>query len=332
MLSPDDTTHTTGAMNQVPRTFDHRNAFSERRQNILQQKQSERETEALPTVKKEASEQGTPSAKGAWRQVIHLRAENTRMRHELEEMRSKMQRLLAEYTTMQEKFEREVTVIHSGQSHELEQVQRHLQDVINERNRFQESYRKMEHRYQELYSNFQVAVEEESEKMLSEAAQTLVLSPENAPAVLRGAMKTIELQTRQGEAQHLVEAHYLKDEVRRITTHLEQEQSQLEEERQTLLRMQNSVREQAELRQKTLQAHLRSRWVAALAFVTTSVLVLLVVLQYLFLFLFRVHISTTISLSLLAPIVVCVIVAAVFSRPFSTMRHLYRSAPHKKNV
>ncbi len=329
MLS-DDTTQNTNANGQ--RTFDHRSAFSERRQNILQQKQSERETEALPTVKKEASEQATLHAKGAWRQVIQLREENRRMRHELEEVRGEMQRLVAEHTAMQGHFEREVTVIHSGQLQELEQVQSHLQDVTSERNRFQESYRKMEHRYQELYSNFQVAVEEESEKMLSEAAQTLILSPENAPAVLRGAMKTIELQTRQGEAQHLVEAHYLKDEVRRITTHLEQEQSHLEEERQTLLRMQNSAREQAELRHKTLQAHLRTRWVAALAFVTTSVLLLLVVLQYLFLFLFRVPISTTISLSLLAPIVVCVIVAAVFSRPLSTMRHLYKSAPRKKNV
>jgi len=330
MLSPDDTTQNTEANEQ--RTFDHRSAFSIRRQNILQQKQSERETEALPIVKKEASEEGTPHAKVAWRQVIHFREENRRMRHELEAMRSEMQRLLAEYTALQENFEREVTVIHSGQLQELGQVQAHLQDVMNERNRFQESYRKMEHRYQELYSNFQVAVEEESEKMLSEAAQTLVLSPEKAPAVLRGAMKTIELQTRQGEDQHLVEAHHLKDEVRRITTHLEQEQSQLEEERQILLRMQNSAREQAELRHKTLQAHLRSRWVAALVFVTTSVVVLLVVLQYLFLFLFQVHISTTISLSLLAPIVVCVIVAALFSRPLSTMRHLYKSAPHKKNA
>lgn len=332
MLLPDDTTQNTATSEQVSRTYDHRSALSTRRRNIFQQKQSERETESLPVVKKDAPEQGTPHAKGAWRQVLQLREENRRMRRELEGIRSEMQRLLAEYTAVQGNFEREVTVIHSGQLQELAQVQHHLRDVMNERNRFQESYRKMEHRYQELYSNFQVAVEEESEKILSDAAQTLVLSPENAPAVLRGAVKTIELQVRQDGDQHLVEAHTLKDEFRRITSRLEQEQSELEQERQTLLRMQNSVREQAELRHRTLQAHLRARWTAALAFITTGVLVLLVVLQYLFLFLLRVYISTVISVALLAPIVVCVIVAAMFSRPFSTMRHFYRSAPHKKKT
>ncbi len=330
MLSPDDTSQNTTTNEQ--RSLDSRSALSGRRRSTFHQKQSERETESLPTVKRDTSEQATPYAKGVWRQTTQLREENKHLRHELAELRSEMQRLVTEHTAMQGHFEREVTVIHSGHLQELEQAQQHLQEVTKERNRFQESYRKMEHRYQELYSNFQLALEEETEKMLSEAAQTLVLSPENAPAVLRGAVKTIELQVRQDEDQHLGEAHGLKDEFRRITSRLEQEQSALEEERQTLLRMQNSVREQAELRHRTVQAHLRARWTAALAFITTGVLVLLVVLQYLFLFLLRVRVSNTISIALIAPIVVCVIIASVFSRPFSTMRHFYKSAPQRKKA
>ncbi|GAC1618863.1 MAG: hypothetical protein NVS4B11_09480 [Ktedonobacteraceae bacterium] len=332
MLSPDDTTQTTGAIGQVPRTFDRRSAFSERRHNILQQKQSEKETDALPVVKAESSDHAAPGAKVAWRQVTQLREENRHLRHKLDELQGEMQRLLVEYTAMQADFEREVPIIHSGQLQELEHNQGHLQEMTNERNRLQESYRQLERRYQELYSDFQASVQEEYEKKLSEAAQTLILSPDKAPVVLQGAMKTIELHVNAAKTKQLVEARYLTGEVQRITAHLEQEQSQVEEERQTLLRMQNTVREQAELRRKTIQSHLRARWTAALAFVTTGTLLLLVVLQYLFLFLFRVPVSTAITTALLAPILVCIVVAIVFSRPFSTIRYYYKSAPHKEKM
>ncbi len=333
MLSPDDTTRTTEAMGQVPRTFDRRSAFSERRQNILQQKQAEKETDAIPAVKAEPLENMSNHGKVIWRQVIQLREENRRLRHELDEVRGEMQRLLVEYTAIQSEFEREVTVIHSGQLQELEHYQGHLQEAINERNHLQEAYKQLEHRYQELYANFHTSVQEEYERKLSEAAQTLVISPDQASTVLHDdAMKTIELHVNQIKTKQLVEARYLTDEVQRITVHLEQEQSQVEEERQTLLRMQNSAREQAELRHKTIQSYLRTRWTAALAFVTTGALVVLVVLQYLFLFLFHVHFVWAITLSLVAPILVCVIGVIVFSAPFSAIRHHYTSAPHKKKA
>lgn len=333
MLSSDDTTKTTDAVGQSPRTFDHRSALSERRQNILQQKQIEKETDALPVVKAETSEHIAPHTKVAWRQVVQLREENRHLRHQLDETRSEMQRLLVAYTALQAEFEREVDAIHNGQLQELEHYQGHLQEVTNERNRLQESYKQMEHRYQELYANFQATVDEEADKKLSDMAQTLVLSPDKVTTVLpNDAMKTIEFHVNQLKTKQLIEARYLTGEVQRITVHLEQEQSQVEEERQTLLRMQNSVREQAELRHKTLQAHLRARWTFALASVTLGTLVALVVLQYLFLFLFHVHFVLAITFSLIAPIVVCVIVAIVLSGPLSTMRHHYTSAPHKKKV
>ncbi len=333
MLSPDDITKTTDAVEQSSRTFDYRNVLSERRQNILQQKQIEKETDSLPVVKADISEHSGPSAKVAWRQVIQLREENRHLRHQLDETRGEMQRLLVAYTQLQSNFEREIAAIHSGQAQELEHYQVHLQEATNERNRLQESYKKMEHRYQELYANFQLAVDEEAERKLSDVAQTLVLSPDKVTTVLPSeAMKTIEFHVNQAKTKQLVEAQYLTDEVHRITVHLEQEQAQVEGERQNLLRMQNSVREQAELRQKTLEAHLRARWTAALAFVTLGTLVTLVILQYLFLFLFHVHVELALTFSLIAPIVVCVLAAIVFSGPLTVMRHHYTSAPHKKKV
>ncbi len=333
MLSPDDTTKITDAVGQSPRTFDHRSALSERRQNILQQKQIEKETDALPAVKPENAEHATPHTKVAWRQVVQLREENRHLRHQLDEARGEMQRLLGAYTALQTEFEREISVIHSGQLQELEHYHSHLQEVTNERNRLQESYKQMEHRYQELYANFQATVDEEAEKKLSDAAQTLILSPDKVTTVLPGAaMKTIEFHVNQVKTKQLVEAQYLTGEVQRITAHLEQEQSQVEEERQKLLRMQNSVREQAELRHKTLQSHLRARWAVALAFVTLGALVALVVMQYLFLFLFHVHFVLAITISLIAPIVICVLAALALSAPLSAIRHHYTSAPHKKKV
>ncbi len=77
-------------------------------------------------------------------------------------------------------------------------------------------------------------------------------------------MKTLELQVRQEEDKHLVEALYLKREVQRMAAILDQERQQIEEERHNLLVMQNTAREQAELRQKTLQARLRSALEGAL--------------------------------------------------------------------
>ncbi len=330
MLSEDDTTQTTGPLGQVPRTFDRRSTLSERRQSILQQKQSEKFTDALPRVSADTSD--TPGAKVAWRQVVQLREENRRLRHNLEEMRSEMQRLISEYNIIQDEFEKEVTVIHSGQLQEVEHYQGHLQEVTNERNRLQESHFQLERRYQELYSNFQDAVEEEAQKVVSEAAQTLVLSPENAHGMFHDVKKTVELYARQVEDKQLVEVLYLKREVQRMNELLKQEHQQLEEERQKLLVMQNTAREQAELRHRTLQSRLRARWTAAFAFITTGVIALLIVLQCLFLFLLHVRFTPPLAFSIFAPILVCVIVAIVFSHPISMLRHVYTSAPHKKKV
>src|SRR5713226_7014210 len=77
MLPPDDTTQTTGSSERTPRPHNRRDSLSERRQNILHQKQ----TDTLPVVNNEA-----PNGRIAWRQLIQLREENKRLRWELAEL------------------------------------------------------------------------------------------------------------------------------------------------------------------------------------------------------------------------------------------------------
>lgn len=326
MLSPDDTTHThqvTESLERLPRSSDRRSRTAERRQSTLQQK----DTDVLPSVTVE-----TPHAKIAWRQVIQLREENRHLRFELEEQRTEMQQLLAEYNALQAQFDQDATGIHSGYQQEREQYQNHLQALMDERNRLQDAYTNLERRYMDLYHTFQDAVEEEAHRIVTEAVQTIELSPASAPMLFQDVMKTLELQVRQEEDKHLVEALYLKREVQRMAALLEQERQQIEVERRNLLVMQNTAREQAELRQKTLQARLRSRWKLRSITVTIGMIVLLVTLQFLFLNLAHIKVASEISFLLLLPIIICSLLAFVLSGPFSRARDIYFGAPHKKEA
>src|SRR5437762_2618026 len=74
MLSSDDTTQNTGAIEKVLRPYNHHDYASERRQHILQQKQ----TDDLPGINSRVTQ-----GRIAWRQFIQLREENKRLRWEL---------------------------------------------------------------------------------------------------------------------------------------------------------------------------------------------------------------------------------------------------------
>jgi Mn2+/Fe2+ NRAMP family transporter len=113
---------------------------------------------------------------------------------------------------------------------------------------------------------------------------------------------------------------------------LEQERQQIEEERHKLLVMQNTAREQAELRQKTVQDRLRYRWRVRSITITLGMVILLVTLQFLFLNLAHIKIAAQISFLLLLPIVVCSLLALVLSGPLSRVRDICHGAPHKKKV
>ncbi len=313
MLSPDDHTSTpeateraTDAMGRLPHSGNRRSVLNGRRQSLLHQKH----TDSLPQVNGESA-----NGKPAWRQVIQLREENKRLRCEL--------------NALQTRFDQELAAVRSGHQQEVEQYQSHLRDLMEERNHMQEAQLQLEQRYQELYHSFQEAIEEEAHKIVTEAANTVVLTPEHTPVLLRDLKKTIELQTRQVKDQHLAQALYLMREAQRKAQQMEQEldkeRQQLATERQNLLTLQNSLQEQAKLRFAIQQAHLQARWTAALATTITLIVLVLIFLQW-----FAYH---TLGLSLLAalllPVFICFILTVISARMWASYKHFHHSTPHK---
>ncbi len=329
MSSSDDTNEeqTTGEIERLPRRLNRRDVLTARRQSILQQKS----TDTLPRLPDDP-----PSGKIALRQVVQLREENKRLRCDLEEQRSEMERLITEYNAAQAEFEKEIEAIHSGQLQEIEHYQNHLRDMMEERDQVRETHLELEQRYQTLYHSFQEVVEEEARKMVAETARTLKLSPEERPAGLQDVAKTLELQVRQLEDQHTAEALYLMREAQRKAAQMEQEldreREQMATERQSLRNMQESMREQARLRHRQLDTHLRARWTVALTAMTTIMLLVLPLLQLVFLSLFHIPFTFHILISLLAPILICLVLAAIFARLRANVGHFYASAPRTKKA
>ena len=323
MLSPDEVTQTTDAIEQLSRNANHRSTPSERRQNILQQRQ----TDTLPSLAFE-----TPNAKLAWRQVTQLREENRHLRFDLEVQRAEVQRLTSECDTLKSEFEREVAVIHNGQQQEIVQYQNHLQEMMDERNRLQEAQAGLEQRYQELSTALQNAVEEEVHKRVANLTREISLAPAQVPEVLQDAVKELERQAKEEGDKYLAEAVYLKREARRMINTLEQERRQLAKDRQEVYSWQHNMKEQAELRQRTLHDRLHARWRVASLLTSLGLVALLIVLQLVCLSLLHVSVAVPVAFALIAPIVVCIICAFIFTKPLTMLHHMFKSAPHKKKV
>lgn len=335
MLSPEDAASTiksvqttenaqsTESFERLSRTPDRRALLSERRQNILQQKY----TDGLPPA---------VDTKAAARQVVQLREENKRLRLELEEKRHEIQRLITAGNGVETEFDKDAVLIHNENQQEIARYQKQLRETVENHNKLQEMYLQLERRYEELSQSFHDAIEEEAHRMVANAAKTVDLSLDNPPDLLQDVVRTVELQVRQEEDKHLVETLYLKREVQRMAEEMAQERQQIDEERQTLLAMQNTVREQALLREKTLQFRLRTRWRLVSAATTVCLLMLLVALQFLFLYLSHIPTTSRVPLALLAPILICIILAILLSGPLSMLKQLYMqvytNVAHKKRV
>src|SRR5205085_9775163 len=142
-----------------------------------------------------------------------------------------------------EQFEKEIEATHYGHQQEIEQYQSHLREMMEERKELQESYQALQRRYQELYHDYQdtfhEAVEEEASKMVTDAARTLVLSPEHVPPLLHDVKKTVEFQIKQEEDQHIAEALYMMRQAQIKAEQLEQElaheRAQMDIERQNIV-------------------------------------------------------------------------------------------------
>ncbi len=295
----------TGAIAHVPHHAHRRDLINGRRQSMQQ-----RHTDSLPLVNGD-----TPSGKLALRQVIQLREENRRLHWE--------------YNALQAQADQEIEAIHSSHQQEIEQYQRHLLDMMEERRQMQETHLQLEERYQDLYHSFQTAAEEEAHKIVTEAAQTVELTPEHTPLLLQNVRKTLELQAKQTEDQHVAQALYLMREAQRKTQQMEQELDQerqnLKAERQNLANLQNGIRAQAKLRYDTQQAHLQAKWSVALGRTVTLLFLCLPVLQLIFY-----AIRFPLLVAFLLPIFICLVVAGLSASVWSSIKHFHESVPHKK--
>jgi hypothetical protein len=296
MISPDNTTDTTtGPYDRQSRVVTRREIINEKRQ---------KQTDNLPRINAEA-----PPGKMAMRQLAHLREENKRLRWDLEDMES----ILSEHKNARAQLEREIVAQSNNHQLEIEQYQAHLRDMMEERNQMQEMHADLERRYQDLYHSFHEKVEEEANTMVSEAARTLVLSPDHTPPLLHDVVKTLEFQVKQTEDQHVAEILRLMRQAQYKAQLLEQEiaseREKLDVERQNLITLQNSVREQAQLRYKLQSEHLRSRWVASLTFIATIALLALSLLQ-----LTLNALGLPIYILLFLPVVICIVLAYFLAR------------------
>lgn len=290
MLSSDETGYdTTGSIMRASRAAS--------RRELIKSKRS-RNTDILPALDEE------PRGKGVRSPITHLREENLRLRKELEILQGQLEI----YQSNADLLDSEIETIHHAHQQEIEQYQQHLREMMEERNQMQETNQQWERRYQELYHSFQDAVEEEANKMVQEAAQTLVLSPEHTPALLGEVVKTLEAQVKQTEDQRTAELLSVMRQAQYKSELLEQEvareRNELASERENLRLLRESIGQQAQQRYQMERARLRGRWTAGLTLISLLLFGLMVVLELIF---YSLHFALYITL--FVPLVICLVLS-----------------------
>ncbi len=244
------------------------------------------------------------------RQITQLREENQRLRWELNEVHHDLERLVTEYSQAQDQFD-----------NEAKEYRRQLTIAQLQIQQLQTTHEHIS----------QLKIEEEARRLIADAAQTMELAPDDPHPLLRDVAKTIEFKTKQEGDRHTTSAIYMVREAQRkaelMQQSLQQEQDSLAAERQKLIEMQQSVREQADLRYKTLESRLKARWTAVFAVLITALLALMSLLQLLF---FALKLATPIALFL--PLMICVVLAGIGGYLRSVLSHLGSQVPQKKKV
>ena len=290
------------------------------RQGILSEKRN-RTTDVLPIIPGDAS-----NGKLSARQFAQLRDENRRLHHEIEELQSR----IAQYSEAEAQFEQEVETIHHAHQLEIEQYQSHLREMMDELNQKQQALQEMEQRYQELYHSFQDAVEEEAGKLVTEAAQTMVLSPEHTPPILHDVVKTLEFQVKQTEDQHVAELMALMRQAQRKNELLEQELAQEREnlfnERQKVFDEQKRMQEQSVLRHKMIDSYLRTRFAMVVASLTTALLLAYALIELALDKAMKLNFYWSIFL----PLILCAVAAFFITRMTTHARYFRPPSSNKK--
>lgn len=311
MFSSDETGYdTTGSIMRASRAAS--------RRELIRSKRT-RNTDLLPALS-----EGENRGKAPRSPLTQLREENLRLRRELESVQGQ----LDTYQSSMELLDEEIEAIHRAHQQEIEQYQQHLREMMEERNQMQETNQQWERRYQELYRSFQDAVEEEANKMVQEAAQTLVLSPEHTPALLSDVVKTLEAQVKQTEDQRTAEllavmrqAQY-KSEL--LEQEVERERHELALERENLRVLRESTIQQAQQRYQVERARLRARWTAGLTLISMFLFSLMVVLELIF---YSFHFALYIAL--FVPLVICLVLSYVFAHLHTRGRIQVKRPPQK---
>jgi len=305
MLS-DDTTQNTGAIERISHPYNHRDHVSERRQHILQQKQ----TDNLPQITSQKTH-----GKFVWRQYIHLREENKRLHW------------------MISKYIDEIDSMQNAHQEKIEYYKSQLDKLKSEQNRTIQDHLELERRYQELYHSFQSAVEEEAQNMVAEAARTLELHTEDGAVMTNDAMKTVKLHVRQIEEKHTAESLYLMRQAQKKAYQLEQElvkeRLQIALERDNMQNQQNSLRQQTELRQQMTENRLHVKFVSTITFIATGLVILLFVFELFFLSWLHIPFTPSLGFALVVPSLLFVALAGLIAHIRSTTRALFSIAPPK---
>ncbi len=279
------------------------------RRALLNEKR-QRTTDLLPPRHGEM-----PAGKAARQQLAQVREENKRLRWALDEH----QHLTTHHKTAQAQLEQELEALEHSHQQAIEQYNSQLLEMLEEHHQLQAENQQLAHRYQDLAQTFHETVEREASKLVAEAAQTLTLTPEHTPPLLREVAKTLEFQTKQTEDQHVAQllalirqAHH-KAEL--LDQELANEREKMAAERQHLLELQQRIREQAAYRYQTMRQHLQARWTLILTLLATVLIVCVPIFQLIFY-----SLKVPLGLALFLPVLICVGLAFLFARLYTEKR------------
>ena len=303
MFSPDNTDYytSTGPIDRSARIAYRREIINEKRQ---------KHTDMLPNINGEMSNGKTTS-----RQIAQLREENKRFRWKIDEQ----QHLIYQYRQTQAQLEREIDNLHRIKQNEIEQYEIHLREAIEERNQLEAANQELKSRYQELDHSFHETVSEEAQKMVAEAANTIILTPEYTPPLLRDVAKTVELHMKQTEDQHVAELLALIRQAQYKADLLEQElaieREKIASERQNLLDQQSRISEQAQYRFTTMQQHLQAHWTLLLTMMAALLLILVPIFQLVF-----VAMKVPLDIAIFVPVAICIGIAFLIARAYTNKK------------
>ncbi|GHO45624.1 hypothetical protein [Ktedonospora formicarum] len=301
---------------RLPNLTDYRRAPHLQRQQVRQRPN----TDALPAV-----DANTPLPPGSRTRVLRRHP-----RQLSEEQHAEFTRIREAYIQLQARYERDVAAIHNAHEQELATSHAQIQEVLAAHMALQQQHQELEQRFQALEQSLDATAEQKALEKVAHATGELEASPHQVPTLLQDAIDVLQRHAKEQEDKHLVEILFLKREMQSMAQQLEQKRGQVDAERQGLLSLQSSAKEQADLRLKWAHARLLARTRARAVIISLALLLLLLVLQFACMRLFNVSVNAGLSLALIAPLLICAVCSMCMATPASMVKTIYQGAPHKR--